>query len=156
MGEIWNLVHRLEDLRLGIAVAEGAVGWMGDYIDHGVPSEEVRQETMREIEEQRQIAAERRREMLQVQDAIRAAVPSAIETWVRLHQAVCRQLIADDEANDSDRELRHFIAGQTIEEWENVRSGEETYVHINDYYLAGYQDLVGARLEDLRKSEEAD
>src|SRR5690606_24336061 len=67
--------------------------------------------------------------------------PQAFEEWVNWHTAILQKIV-DTPGTDALAGTRRNVAKKTLEQWEKVRDGQQTYVNINWYFLKEYKDQV--------------
>lgn len=129
---------RLEELRQKIETIENESGSLSDYLDRGKPNpgeQKAAMERMKSLDE------EAKQLKNQLHDLIASGPREAVEEWVNFHAAILNRIIAEP-VKDANSRTRVFVAKQTLENWEKVRSGELDYVGINWYFLKDYKEEV--------------
>jgi hypothetical protein len=127
----------LETLRQAIEAALQESGSLADYLDHGRPSFTAQRDTEHKIGELNAYAAAAQRDL----QNLCAQVPEAVSAWAALHITALLPIAGEPPTNAHTR-ARQMLAHQTIQEWERVRAGLQTYVAINRYYLADHQEAM--------------
>jgi len=121
----------LEALRQRIEAAENEAGSLSDYLDRGQSGPSPVADPVRRIVEL----------VKQQLSALVAERPAAVAAWADLHIEALTQ-IAGEPPGDAIAQTRKYVARQTIEAWQSVRAGNQTYVNTNWYYLAGHQKAM--------------
>jgi hypothetical protein len=147
-------VIRLELLRQEVQAFNYLAGSLYDYLDHGNPNERQRREASAQIAEHEKQSVESLQQLHEALVALRAAAPQIVEEWVRWHMGICQRITAEgkkgEQAQDgsvSDQDVRLYVAGETLSEWEKVLKGDQDFVSINEYYLSDYDEQVTAAVE---------
>jgi len=121
----------LEALRQRIEAAENEAGSLSDYLDRGQSGPSPVADPVRRIVEL----------VKQQLSALVAERPAAVAAWADLHIEALTQ-IAGEPPGDAIAQTPKYVARQTIEAWQSVRAGNQTYVNTNWYYLAGHQKAM--------------
>ena len=129
----------LETLRQKIEALQTESGDRSDYLDYGKPTPaQIKQtnETLKKLDEEIKTAQE---ELKHTLDIVRAQNPQAIEEWTNYHITLLQAIIAEN-STDKNAGTRKYVAKETIQNWEKVRTGELHHVNINGYFLKDYKD----------------
>ena len=129
---------RLEELRQKIETFENESGNLSDYLDRGKPNPSEQKAAM---ERMKHLDEEAKKLKTQLKSLIMNSPREALEEWVNFHAAILNRIIAEP-VKDANSRTRVFVAKQTLENWEKVRSGELDYVGINWYFLKDYKEEV--------------
>ena len=131
----------LETLRQKIEALQTESGDRSDYLDYGKPTPaQIKQtnETLKKLDGEIKTAQE---ELKHAIDIVRAQNPQAIEEWTNYHIALLQTIIAEN-STDKNAGTRKYVAKETIQNWEKVRTGELHHVNINGYFLKAYKNHV--------------
>lgn len=132
---------QLESLRQKIEDAEYEAGSQSDYLNRGNPNAAQAKRAREMIEDLTRQSQALRAELQQLIDTVRAQQPQAFEDWVNFHTTILQKIVAE-QATDAMAAPRRNVAKNTLEQWEKVRAGQQTYVNINWYFLKDYKDQV--------------
>ncbi len=127
----------LEALRQRIEAAENEAGSLSDYLDRGQSGPSPVADPVRRIVELEGLIKALKQQL----SALVAERPAAVAAWADLHIEALTQ-IAGEPPCDAIAQTRKYVARQTIEAWQSVRAGNQTYVNTNWYYLAGHQKAM--------------
>jgi hypothetical protein len=127
----------LEALRQKIEAALQQSGSLADYLDRGQPDAAAAVDAERQIAELESFAASCRQQLEQAC----AHYPEAVQEWAALHIEALRKIQAEP-PGQPNAAARRMVAANTIQEWERVRAGQQTYVGTNWYFLADYQEAM--------------
>ena len=140
---------RLESLRQQAQAFETLAGSLYDYLDHGMPDEQQKLEAFTRISEYEHQAVMLKAQLSELLADLRADVPHVVEEWARWHMSICERIVAetagagpDSDGLISDAQVRNYVAGQTLGEWQKVLEGAQDFVVINHYYLRDYHRKV--------------
>lgn len=141
----------LETLRQRLNRLRSTIGMTYDYLDRGHPDAEQRASALERIVTMKAEADALEARLDDEVRRLRVAAPVVIETWVDLHLSVLDDILTDsaDAVYLSHKDVRHFVAGETVTAWRAVRDGARTYVSINPYYLDDYEARLQARVPAL-------
>ena len=132
---------QLETLRQKIEDVDYEAGSQSDYLDRG-GSDPARVKKAREILDTLNHQSKTlKAEIKELIATVRSQQPQAIEEWVNVHIGMLQKIV-EEKATGSMGPVRRNVARSTIQEWENVRAGEQDYVTINWYYLKDYRASV--------------
>ena len=131
----------LEALRQQIEAAEQEAGSLSDYLDRGQSGPPPVADPARRIAELQRLAETWKQDLA----AKVAQRPAAVAAWVELHIEALTQIAAEP-PGDAIAQTRKYVARQTIDAWQKVRTGQQTYVSTNWYYLADYQKAMRGML----------
>lgn len=131
----------LETLRQRIESALQESGSLADYLDRGRPDASQSKNAQQQIVELSNRAAAWRLDLARLVTTTRAQCLPALEQWIALHVEALR-LIAAEPPGDGLNRTRRMLAAGALHEWERVRSGEESYVGTNPYFLADHQQAM--------------
>jgi hypothetical protein len=141
----------LENLRREIDDLQGAAGGLGDYIDRGRPNPAEEKEAYDSMERQRQDASQLRARLQALVETLRRDGPEILAAWANAHARVCRALLrAIPDRSDDDKTAR-FVARTTLEAWEKLPGGGESFIGITTPWLEGYMELLGQHWADGRR-----
>jgi hypothetical protein len=139
-------IKELESLRLKIAKLEGESGSLSDYLDYGRPKPD---EAARTEARMKALGEQAKQAKLKLDDVVthyRANNPKALQEWVGLHSRVCKAILADpklpQKVNERNRGVREMVTRQTLEAWEKVLNGGESFVRINWAWLPDYEERI--------------
>ena len=127
----------LEALRQKIEAALQQSGSLADYLDRGRPDAAAAFKAERQIAELESFAAASRRQLEQAC----ARCPEAVQEWAALHIDALRKIQAEPPGQPNGG-ARRVVAANTIQEWERVRAGQQSYVGTNWYFLADHQEAM--------------
>lgn len=136
----------LERLRREIDDLQGAAGSLGDYIDRGHPDPAEMKESYEDMERQRRDAGRVRAQLQTLVETLRRDAPEFLAVWAAAHARVCRSMLDSlpDESDDDRTAL--FVARSTLEAWQKLSEGGETFISVDSPWLEGYADRVAAEL----------
>jgi hypothetical protein len=131
-------IVQLELIRQQIEQEMYDSGSASDYIDRGNPDpRQLKQATDFIASQEDKIA--RLQEDFRIQ--LRKCDPKVIQEWVELHKAILQRILTEKVTN-AHTKTRHFVAKNTLDEWEKVRAGEADFVNINWHFLKDYKEEV--------------
>lgn len=146
--ELREKVRRLESLRRQADFAARQSGSLSDYIDLGRPNDEQRARAYADMaladERFKQLSARLTERIA----ALRRSDPPVLEAWIALHRQACGDILAESSPDERFAEVRAFVAGETLAAWERLARGDTAFVHINWYFLRGYEELWDRLLEE--------
>lgn len=141
----------LENLRREIDELQGAAGSLGDYIDRGRPGPAEAKEAYDSMERQRAEAGRLRARLQELVAALRRDGPEILAAWTGAHARVCRSLLLTLPDQSEDDKTARFVARATLEAWEKLPDGGESFIGIGAPWLPGYQELLERHLADGRR-----
>jgi len=136
----------LEQLRREIDDLQGAAGGLGDYIDRGRPSPVETKEAYDSMERHRQEAGRLRARLQALVETLRRDGPEILVAWANAHARVCRALLASLPDQSDDDKTARFVARTTLEAWEKLPGGGESFIGCSSPWLEGYQELLERHL----------
>ncbi|MCX6556792.1 MAG: hypothetical protein NTW95_05085 [Candidatus Aminicenantes bacterium] len=136
----------LEKRRREIDDLQGAAGNLGDYIDHGNPSPAEEKEAYDFMERHRQDADSLRAKLQVLVETLRRDGPEILAVWANAHARVCCSFLHSLPDKSDDDKTARYVARTTLEAWEKLPSGGETFIAINTAWLEGYLELLGPEL----------
>ena len=136
----------LERLRRDIDDLQGAAGSLGDYIDHGNPNPAEEKEAYEVMERQRQEADRLRLRLSELIEERHRLCPEILAVWAGAHVNVCRSLLASLPDKSDDDKTARYVAKETMEAWQKLPEGGETFIGINTAWLEGYLELLEREL----------
>jgi len=137
----------LESLRRAIDDLQGAAGSLGDYIDRGRPNPAEEKEAYDFMERHRQDADRLRVKLKDLVEERRCVCPEILVVWANAHIRVCRSLLASLPNKGDDDKTARYVAKETLDAWQKLPAGGETFIGINTAWLAGYPELLEKELE---------
>ena len=129
---------QLETVRQKIEDTYAASVDQSEMLDRGMLKGAKEKEAREFVNQHNNQAKALKEELKQLIAATRSQNPQAFEEWINYHIAML-QKIADENTSGDKARIRRSVAKTTIAEWEKVRSGDQDYVNINDYYLPDYR-----------------
>ena len=132
----------LERRRREIDDLQGAAGSLGDYIDRGRPSPVEAKEAYDSMERQRAEAGRLRARLQALVETLRCDGPEILVAWADAHARVCRALLQSLPDKSDDDKTARFVARTTLEAWEKLPSGGESFIGISTNWLEGYLELL--------------
>lgn len=135
------MMLQLEALRQQIEALEIEAGSLSDCLDRGQSASLRMPNPRARIEECMSLAKQLKKDLHTRLTHLRSHNPQAIEDWVNLHTTAL-QKIASEPRTDANTATRRWVAAQTIEAWQLVRTGEKFYVSTNWHYLADHQQAM--------------
>jgi hypothetical protein len=91
--------------------------------------------------------ADRLRARLQaLVETLRRDGPEVLAAWADAHARVCRSLLASLPDESDDDKTARFVARTTLEAWEKLPGGGETFIGISTPWLEGYLELLEQEL----------
>ena len=132
---------QLEKLRQKIEDLRSASGDRADYLDYGKPTPEQAKQANETIKKMNVEIKAGQVELKQLLDTLRVRQPQAIEEWVNYHIALLQTILAEN-STDRNAGTRKYVAKETLQNWEKVRTGELDYVDINGYFLKDYKNHI--------------
>lgn len=154
---------QLEKLRQKIEELNYQSGDRANYIDYGKPNPAQLKEAQDVLKKLDVEIKAGEAELKQMLDMLRKQQPQVVEEWVKYHISLLEMVIAQN-STDRDARTRKYVAKQTIENWEKLRSGDVDYVHINDGFLMDYKihvrtinenSQVGEKIKTMKTSSQA-
>lgn len=136
----------LERLRREIDDLQGSAGSLGDYIDRGNPNPAEEREAYETMERHRRDAGRLRARLQDLVETLRRDAPEILAAWATAHARVCRSLLVSIPSRSEDEQTARFVARSTLEAWEKLPAGGETFVGIPTPWLEGYLELLEAEL----------
>lgn len=138
----------LENLRREIDDLQGAAGGLGDYIDRGRPGPAEAKEAYDVMERHGRDAGQLRARLQELVEALRRDGPEVLAVWADAHARVCRSLLSTLPDHSDDDKTARFVARATLEAWEKLPGGGESFIGISLPWLEGYQELLEQQLAD--------
>lgn len=132
---------QLETLRQKIEDAEFESGNQSDYLDRGNPNPAQAQRARELIAELNRQVSRSTAELQQLIATTRSQQPQAFEDWVNFHVDILKRIV-EDKATGANAVARRNVAKSTLQEWEQVRAGQQEYVRINWHFLKDYKAQV--------------
>jgi hypothetical protein len=132
---------QLETLRQKLEDAEFEAGDKTDYLSYGKPNAAETKKTQELIAQLNAKVKTYQEELKQLIASTRAQNPQAMDEWVDYHIGLL-QKIAGETKTGTMEVVRRNVAKGTIQEWEKVRAGDQTFVRINWNYLKDYKAEV--------------
>ncbi len=129
---------QLETVRQKIEDTYAASVDQSEMLDRGMLKGAKEKEAREFVNQHNNQAKALKEELKQLIAATRSQNPQAFEEWINYHIAILQKIADENTAGDKAR-IRRSVAKTTIAEWEKVRSGDQEYVNINDYYLPDYR-----------------
>ena len=143
---------RLEKLRQKIEDLREKSGDRANYIDYGKPNPaqlKEAQETIKKLDVEIKAG---QAELKQLLDTLRKQQPQVVEEWVKYHVSLLEMIVAE-KSTDKNAGTRKYVAKETIDEWNKLRSGETDYVNINGHFLKDYKAHVRSFNENSQMGE---
>jgi hypothetical protein len=147
--ELRDKVRRLDSLRREAESAARASGSLADYIDRGRPNDEQRAKAYADMAQEDERFKRLSERLASRLAELRRDEPEVVAAWVGLHRQVCGDILAEPAPDESFASVRAFVAGQTLAAWDKLAQGDDAFVYINRYYLAGYDELWDQLCQDL-------
>ena len=138
--------QRLEDLRREIDDLQGAAGSLGDYIDRGRPSPEEEKAAYDAMQEHDQKARQARTRLAAQVQALRRDCPEILSIWTEAHIRVCRSFLDTLPATGDDAQTARYVAKSTMEAWQRLPHGGESFVTANTAWLEDYLERLDREL----------
>ena len=132
---------QLETLRQRIEDSEFEAGNQSDYLDRGKPNAAQAKRAQEMIEDLNRQTEASKAELRQFIANVRAQQPQALEEWINFHVSILQE-ITNEKATGVQAVTRRNVAKGTLQEWENVRAGEQDFVRINWHFLKDYKERV--------------
>ncbi|HET6597930.1 MAG TPA: hypothetical protein VFG81_20060 [Anaerolineales bacterium] len=132
---------QLETLRQKIEDSEFEAGNQSDYLDRGKPNAAQAKRAQELIEELNRQTEASKAELRQFITNVRSQQPQALEEWINFHVGILQE-ITNEKATGVHAVTRRNVAKGTIQEWENVRAGQQDFVRINWHFLKDYKERV--------------
>ena len=132
---------QLETLRQRIEDSEFEAGNQSDYLDLGKPNAAQAKRAQEMIEDLNRQTEASKAELRQFIANVRAQQPQALEEWINFHVSILQE-ITNEKATGVQAVTRRNVAKGTLQEWENVRAGEQDFVRINWHFLKDYKERV--------------
>lgn len=132
---------QLETLRQRIEDSEFEAGNQSDYLDRGKPKAAQAKRARELIEELNRQTEASKAELRQLITNVRSQQPQALEEWINFHVSILQE-ITNEKATGVQAVTRRNVAKGTLQEWENVRAGEQDFVRINWHFLKDYKERV--------------
>jgi len=136
----------LERRRRDIDDLQGAAGNLGDYIDRGRPGPAEEKEAYDFMERHRRDAGRLRARLQALVEALRRDGPEILAAWAGAHGRVCRSLLASLADQSDDDKTARFVARTTLEAWEKLPGGGESFIGISTPWLEGYLERLELEL----------
>ena len=132
---------QLETLRQRIEDSEFEAGNQSDYLDRGKPNAAQAKRAQEMIEDLNRQTEASKAELRQFIANVRAQQPQALEEWINFHVSILQE-ITNEKSTGVQAVTRRNVAKGTLQEWENVRAGEQDFVRINWHFLKDYKERV--------------
>ena len=133
--------NQLETLRQKIDEARAQSGHQADYLDRGNPNAAQAKKAQEMMAEYTRQAAAMETELTQLLADIRSRNLQAVNEWVDLHVGILKKIVVE-KGGDPTKNARIMVAKNTLQEWEKVRQGEQSFVSINPFFLKDYRAYV--------------
>lgn len=147
---LFSQARALEERRREINLLEDSAGGLGDLIDRGRPEAGEVREAAAEMETLRRRADSLRLRLRELVEALRRACPEILFTWAGAHGRVCRKFLDAPGDGGEDSRMGRFEARSSLDFWEKLPFGGETYIAGNSPWLPGYDDLLDRELAPER------
>ncbi len=143
---------KLEKLRQKVEDLRERSGDRANYIDYGKPNPAQLKQAQDDLKKLDVEIKAGQTELKQWLDTLRKQQPQVIEEWVKYHVSLLEMIVAE-KSTDKNAGTRKYVAKETIEEWNKLRSGEVDYVNINGYFLKDYKTHVRSFNENSQMGE---
>lgn len=134
--------RQLEKIRQEVDDWLFAAGSLGDYLDLGRPTPQEAEQAMQQMEEYRQ-NAKRVGDQLQEQvDAYRLTCAGIIQCWAEAHMRACKFYLDTLPSEGMDAQTSRYVARTSLEAWQELLAGGETFIVDYPMWLEGYRQRV--------------